>query len=145
MGIVERALLSLALLGAVGGIGLLLRRWSEGRARARTGQAAADLDLPPGPLLLYFYGQVCSQCVLQKAILERLRERFPQVRIHPVDVADRPDLARPFGVWTLPSLVLLDEAHRVRWVRYGLARETELIPRLEAVAGVDAEPEPSRP
>ncbi len=88
-----------------------------------------------GPALLYFSTAECAQCRFQQApILQRLAETAP-VPVVTLDAVEREDLARHFGILTVPSTVLLDHAQRPVAINHGLAPLAKL---QQQVAGVSA-------
>lgn len=82
--------------------------------------------LPAGPALLYFTTEQCSQCRLQQApILAQLRQSTP-VTIHRLDAIVEDELARFFGIMTVPTTVWLDRQRRPTAINHGLATLPQL-------------------
>jgi len=70
----------------------------------------------------------CTQCRLrQTPILEQLLSEldYPVV-LHKVDALEREDLARQYGVLTVPTTVVLDATGRPRAINHGLATANRL-------------------
>lgn len=82
--------------------------------------------LTPGPTVLYFTGAHCAQCRLQQTpILAQLTAVAP-VHLHTIDAVQEEQVARFYGVMTVPTTVLLDHAHTPKAVNHGLASLPQL-------------------
>ena len=58
------------------------------------------------PVLLDFWAEWCGPCRMQAPILEQLdSELGGSVKIGKVDVDEEPELARRFGVMSIPTLI----------------------------------------
>lgn len=103
---------------ALTGIGVFLLfglrivlKWSTHRYRR---QRAVDL-LPVGEhrsswFILAFSTSGCVAChTVQEPALEELAQHFPgKVAVRHIDATNAPDLVRRFGIFTVPSTVVLD-------------------------------------
>jgi thioredoxin-like negative regulator of GroEL len=112
----------------------LLRRLQLRRAQnATTGPGA--LQLKAGTRhIVYFWSEHCSQCKsAQKPTLDRLLERVGEANIELIAlrVEDHGDLARSWGVRTLPTTYVLDHLGNVAHVNNGLASESRLLQQLD--------------
>lgn len=97
----------------------LLRRWQLARANAADRAFAGDTE---GAAVVYFWSTDCPLCrTAQGPILERLG-----VRLHSHQVEACPDLARAWGVSTLPTTFVVAAGGAVRFVNNGLASEATL-------------------
>jgi hypothetical protein len=121
---VER-LIVLAVLAAALAAGVIaVRWWARRRAAGLIAMPAetvwselnAEADGRWG--VVAFSTGSCGECHVQDRILEQLGS---VARVLHVDAAERPAVARRFGVMTVPSTLVLDPAGRVRAVNYGLA------------------------
>lgn len=106
----------------------------------RLAQAAvpiSDSSIPPTaddarPSLLFFTAEWCAQCKLsQTPILAQLAE-LTGIPVQTVDAVAEEELARHFGVMTVPTTVVLDRGRRPIAVNYGL---TSLQTLQEQIAG----------
>lgn len=111
----------------------LSNRWLLGRAGGR----AADVikGRPDKPVLVYFTTPTCAPCkTIQWPAIQQARgqlgEQFDLVEI---DAQAKPELARRWGVMSVPTTFVLDARGRARYVNNGIARADKLIRQLEAV------------
>lgn len=70
------------------------------------------------PTLLYFRSDSCAVCPTQAKYIEEVDNG--RYALHTINVDTQPDLARQYGVMTLPTTILLDPAGQVRDINYGL-------------------------
>jgi thioredoxin 1 len=82
--------------------------------------------VPAGPALLYFTTDDCAQCRFQqKPILTQLA-KATQAPIYTFDAVTQEQLARFFGVMTVPTTVWLDHNRRPAAINHGLATLPQL-------------------
>lgn len=112
----------------------------RGYAARRTTRLAQE-PVPPAvrrlvdgsvPSILYFTTQQCAQCRFQqKPALDRLADRA-RVAVYAVDALAHEELARFYGIMTVPSTVLLNAALQPVAINHGLATEDRLVEQLRA-------------
>lgn len=128
----ERIIISLALIA----IFVVAYRLFQARHRLRV-QAATGQRTPLGngqPSLLYFWSDDCAPCVTQAHFLRQLPEQvMQQVRIEKIDAEKERETAARYGVFTLPTTMLVDRQGSVRHVNYGLTDARKLTGQLESV------------
>ena len=118
-----------------------VRAWN-GRRRRRllaTSNAAPFWDslgeAPDGrPTLVTFSTPSCAACRRAQApAVSAVEQRLgaSEVRVIRVDAALRPEIARAFGVQTVPSTVVLAPAGRVVAVNQGFAPSRRLVEQLQ--------------
>ncbi len=79
------------------------------------------------PLLLYFRSDQCTPCETQARYLEQLEKKWNgNLIIQKIDTDIEPDKAHQYGVFTLPTTVLVDDLGKVRQVNYGLTNSQKL-------------------
>jgi thiol-disulfide isomerase/thioredoxin len=103
-----------------------------GWVRWRDRRLAGRLRLPPGPAVVAFTHRLCSPCRAQQLpALERLQRVVgPGVRVQVVDVERHPEVARRFGIFTVPSTVVVGADGRVVAFNHGFADEGKLLRQL---------------
>ena len=86
------------------------------------------------PRLLYFRSDYCGPCLTQAQFLEELPEPIRrQVTIEKIDVEQQVETASKYGVFTLPTTLLLDDEGTIRHVNYGLADAGKLARQVEGI------------
>jgi thiol-disulfide isomerase/thioredoxin len=134
---VNEPALALAWLAAGAG-GVWLWLWWRSR-RAMRGNSADLLTLldseHTGALVLAFTTPDCATCkTLQRPALEALVRQHPgRVVVKEVDALEDPNLARRFGILTVPSSVVITASGDVHAVNHGVATTA----RLAAQAGLN--------
>jgi thiol-disulfide isomerase/thioredoxin len=125
MAMAERLLILTSVVVLAVALWLALRVWQAWRLRAL--QASAEKSpllgglVGDGPTLLYFTTEECAQCRFQqRPILERLAAAAP-IPVVTLDAIAREDLARHFGIMTVPSTVLLDAQRAPVAINHGVA------------------------
>lgn len=113
-------------------------------ARRRTARAAATpterlwgaLGAKPDgrSTVVTFSTPSCAECRTQAAILDPIAG--DGVRVLSVDAAQRPEVARQFGVLTVPSTAVLAESGALVAVNHGLAEAARL--RAQLALGSEA-------
>jgi thioredoxin 1 len=107
------------------------RRAARGsRERADTGRSA----------LLVFTSPTCAPCKLQQLpIIDRLlADWHDQIDVEIIDVTDRPDVAAQYGIWSLPTTIVLDAQRKVIAINQGVAHEHQLREQLASTNGYEA-------
>ncbi|MER3456183.1 MAG: hypothetical protein C4304_04720 [candidate division GAL15 bacterium] len=120
----ERLQVVLGVAAAVAAVAAWVR-WRDRRLQAR-------LHLPGGPAVIAFTHRLCVLCRTQQLpALQRLRERVgPRLRVELVDVEHDPHTARRFGIFTVPSTVVVGPDGRVVAFNHGFAAEAKLLRQL---------------
>lgn len=128
----ERILISLVLIAFL----VVAYRLFQARHRSRAEKAAGrQLFLANGqPSLLYFWSDDCAPCVTQAKFLLQLPEQVrEQVRVEKIDAEKESETAASYGVFTLPTTMLVDRQGSVRHVNYGLTDVRKLTGQLESI------------
>jgi thioredoxin-like negative regulator of GroEL len=131
--LVLTAVAALVVVLVAGGRLLAARRLSRLRADAPAAVWAALEAEPDGrPTVVAFSTPSCIAChTAQKPALVVLEQRTGgRVRVLHVDAAARPDVARAFGVMTVPATTLLDERGTVVAANQGFATTQTLAAQL---------------
>ena len=103
------------------------RQWATNRARQGTA-----LERPE---LLVFTSPTCGPCKLQQMpIVNRLQAEWSdRIGLQVIDVSEQPDVASQFGVWSLPTTIVLGADRRVAAINQGVASERKLREQFEQV------------
>lgn len=108
-------------------LGVAALKWWQKR---KAGRAHSSL-LPEAGIasVVYFHSPTCGVCrASQKPILDRLLAQFVEngLQLITVDVSEKTDVAREWGVTTVPSTYVIGLAGEVAHVNNGLASEQTL-------------------
>lgn len=81
------------------------------------------------PAILYFTTPDCVPCkTTQRPALQRLQERLGEkVQVIEVNAYEKPDMARTWGVMSVPTTFILDAQGKARHVNHGVASTDRLI------------------
>ena len=124
--IAERGLHAVTILLALALAVAALKR----RQKLRASRARPLVGLEPGKVsIVYFHSPSCAVCrTTQKPILERLLASVGGDRLHlaSIDVSERVEIARAWGVSTVPSTYVIGSSGEVEHVNNGLASEPTL-------------------
>jgi thioredoxin-like negative regulator of GroEL len=131
---VDRVLIVAAVAAAVVGLvagGRVLARRRLRRMRGLTPDSVwRTLGVEPDerPAIVAFSTRTCAAChTAQRPALAALEERASGgVRVIHVDVASRPEVARAFGIMTVPATVVLDARGAVLAANQGFATTERL-------------------
>lgn len=86
------------------------------------------------PTLLYFRSDSCSPCMTQSHYLEELeRDYRDRVAMQKIDTELEPEKAAEYGVFTLPTTLVVDRQGEVKYINYGLTNTFRLSRQLESV------------
>lgn len=133
--LLTRILWTVLLTGAGIGLFLLINRTILHRT--------ADLSryLPgwqPGrPVILYFTTPDCAPCrTIQRPALQQVQAEWgDRLQVIEVDATRRADLAKRWGVLSVPTTFLLDTTGKPRFVNHGVTRAEHLMDQLRRLSG----------
>lgn len=89
--------------------------------------------LPNKPMIVYFTTPDCAPCktVQRPALRKLLTLTGDSVKLIEVDATQRPDLAKQWGVMSVPTTFLLDARGEARYVNNGVTRVEKLMEQLQ--------------
>lgn len=118
----------LLILGIAAGLALVaLAVWRACAARRLARLAACDAPeavasiVDDGPALLYFTTETCAQCRFQQAPILRQLEASVAIPVRTLDAVEHEQLARHYGILTVPTTVVLDRSRKPVAINHGLA------------------------
>ncbi len=87
------------------------------------------------PTVLYFASDSCAACPSQARYLEQmLNQRRDGVVVEKIDADMDPETAVKYGVFTLPTTILIDRQGDVREINYGLTHTEKLMEQIANLA-----------
>lgn len=90
-------------------------------------------QLPNKPVIVYFTTPDCAPCkTVQRPALNRVRQLLGEkLEVVEIDATQRPDLAKIWGVMSVPTTFLLDARGEARFVNNGVTRAEKLMEQLD--------------
>jgi thiol-disulfide isomerase/thioredoxin len=91
--------------------------------------------LPNKPVIVYFTTPDCAPCkTVQRPALEKLMNLLGEkLHIVEIDATERPDLAKIWGVMSVPTTFLLNSRGEARYVNNGVARAEKLMEQIQTL------------
>jgi thioredoxin 1 len=86
------------------------------------------------PAILYFRSDACAPCTTQGRFLQQLQTEFgDRIVVEKVDADVEPAKAERYGVFTLPTTLIVDPQGMVRHANYGLTDTRKLASQLRTL------------
>jgi len=100
--------------------------------RAKNNLSGLFSTLPNKPVIVYFTTPDCTPCkTVQRPAIEKVASLLGRkLHVVEIDAAERPDLAKTWGVMSVPTTFLLDARGEARYVNNGVARAEKLIEQI---------------
>ena len=91
--------------------------------------------LPNKPVLVYFTTPDCAPCkTIQRPAIDRVSNLLGEkLQVVEIDATERPDLAKVWGVMSVPTTFVLDEHGEARYVNNGVARAEKLLEQIQTL------------
>ena len=129
--ILLRSVLAIAIIA----LGLLAYWFINQRliVRAKNNVFTLFNQLPNKPVIVYFTTPECIPCkTVQRPALNRVSQLLGErLEVVEIDATQRPDLAKTWGVMSVPTTFLLDARGDARFVNNGVTRAEKLIEQLD--------------
>lgn len=91
-------------------------------------------NTPPNkPVLVYFTTPDCAPCkTIQRPAINQVSHLLgEEVEVVEIDATERPDLAKAWGVMSVPTTFVLDTRGEARYVNNGVARAEKLLEQIQ--------------
>lgn len=91
--------------------------------------------LPNKPVIVYFTTPDCVPCkTIQRPALDKLTTTLgDKLQVIEIDATERPDLAKTWGVMSVPTTFLLNARGEARYINNGVARAEKLMEQLQTL------------
>ncbi len=119
--------IGLVIVGVMAYRGVLLVQHRLVARRAQSGRVSGHAAL------LVFTSPTCAPCKLQQLpIVERLMTEWnDKIDVRVIDVTEEPDVAQQYGVWSLPTTIVLGADRSVVAINQGVAQTNKLREQFE--------------
>jgi thiol-disulfide isomerase/thioredoxin len=103
--------------------------------RARNNIFSLFSTLPNKPVLVYFTTPDCAPCkTIQRPAINRVSHLLGgKVEVVEIDATERPDLAKAWGVMSVPTTFVVDTRGEARYVNNGVARAEKLLEQIQTL------------
>lgn len=119
------------------GLGVFVHWWLNQRLLSRAQNNSFPLfgTPPKKPVIVYFTTPDCAPCkTVQRPALNQLSNMLGEkIQVIEIDATQRPDLAKQWGVMSVPTTFLLDAHGKARYVNNGVARVEKLMGQLQSL------------
>jgi thiol-disulfide isomerase/thioredoxin len=104
-------------------------------SRAKSSLSSLLNPLPNIPVIVYFTTPDCAPCkTVQRPALDKLTSLLGEkLHVVEIDATERPDLAKTWGVMSVPTTFLLNARGEARYVNNGVARVEKLMEQLQTL------------
>jgi thioredoxin 1 len=110
--------------------------WSFNRRLLARVHLSMMAGAPRGkPVLVYFTAPTCAPCktVQRPAINQIVQTLGEKLHVLEIDAAERPEVAKTWGVMSVPTIFLLDERGVARYVNHGVTRAEKLMEQIQSL------------
>ena len=85
-----------------------------------------DKFISEGLVVVDFFATWCGPCKMLAPIMDKISAEMPQVKFGKVDVDQAMDLAKSFGIRSIPTVIIFKDGQQVDLFR-GLRDEEEIV------------------
>jgi thioredoxin-like negative regulator of GroEL len=105
-------------------------------ARAQHNISTLFDTLPNKPVIVYFTTPDCAPCkTVQRPAIQKVTTLLGEnVQVVEIDATERPDLAKTWGVMSVPTTFLLDARGEARFVNNGVTRAEKLMEQIQSLS-----------
>ncbi|MGE5776993.1 MAG: thioredoxin family protein [Chloroflexota bacterium] len=91
--------------------------------------------LPDKPVLVYFTTPDCAPCkTVQRPAIERVSRLLDgKLEVVEIDAYEQPDLAKTWGVMSVPTTFVIDQRGEARYINNGVARAEKLLEQIQTL------------
>ncbi len=118
--------------------GLVAYWWINQRLLVRAQNNISTLfdTLPNKPVIVYFTTPDCAPCkTVQRPAIQKVTTLLGEnIQVVEIDATERPDLAKTWGVMSVPTTFLLDAHGEARYVNNGVTRAEKLMEQLQSMS-----------
>lgn len=103
--------------------------------RARNNIFTLFSKLPNKPVLVYFTTPDCAPCkTVQRPAIDRVSNLLGEnLEVVEINAYERPDLAKTWGVLSVPTTFVIDERGEARYINNGVARAEKLLEQIQTL------------
>lgn len=103
--------------------------------RARSNLVNLFPTPPNKPVIVYFTTPDCAPCkTIQRPALYQVSKLMGEnLEVVEIDATERPDLAKTWGVLSVPTTFLLDARGEAKYVNHGVTRVEKLMEQLQSL------------
>jgi thioredoxin 1 len=101
--------------------------------RARNNVFTLFNKLPDKPVLVYFTTPDCAPCkTIQRPAIDRVASLLGEkLKVVEIDAYEQPELAKTWGVMSVPTTFVIDPRGEARYVNNGVARAEKLLEQIQ--------------
>jgi thiol-disulfide isomerase/thioredoxin len=103
--------------------------------RARSNVSSLFDRRPEKPVIVYFTTPDCVPCkTVQRPAIRQVTEALGEhLEVVEINAYEQPDLARTWGVMSVPTTFVLDSRGEARYVNNGVARAEKLLEQIQTL------------
>jgi thiol-disulfide isomerase/thioredoxin len=103
--------------------------------RARNNVFSLLNAAPDKPVIVYFTTPDCAPCkTIQRPAIRRVSQLLGEkLDVIEIDATERPELAKTWGVMSVPTTFVLDANGEARYVNNGVARAEKLLEQIQTL------------